>query len=395
MTQVRKAARRDRSGGGLTLRSGSLCKGYGGLELAAEAVLGPMEHAWYAENDSAASTVCAAHWPGVPNLGDITAVDWTAVPPVDVLTAGYPCQGESLAGKRRGIDDERWIWDDGVFPAIRDLRPRLVLLENVAGHLSMGFGRVLGDLASAGFDAEWGCFRASDVGAPHRRERVFIAAWQADCPPDAGMHARGVGVGAAGTDGVTLLPTPAARLGDGRGTPDVETARRRISDKGRRNLEDAVALLPTPAARDWRSGESNIMDRNARPLNEVIVNLLPTPTVTDAKGGRNATAGRSPGVEFHSGWTLSDIAYASRWGNYGPAIAGWEQTTGQPAPDPTETGTKGQQRLAPRFVEWLMGLPAGWVTDHLPRNAALKCLGNGVVPQQAAHAYAELLRGVA
>jgi DNA (cytosine-5)-methyltransferase 1 len=84
-----------------------------------------------------------------------------------------------------------------------------------------------------------------------------------------------------------------------------------------------------------------------------------------------------------------------RWGAYAAAIQRWEHVTGRPAPDPTEPGTKGQPRLAPAFVEWLMGLPAGWVTDHLPRNAALKCLGNGVVPAQAAHAYTELLGAVA
>lgn len=160
------------------MKLGSLCTGYGGLDLAAEAILGPLTHAWHAEIDPHASQVLAHHWPDTPNLGDLTAVDWTRVEPVDVLTAGYPCQPLSLAGRRAGLTDERWIWDD-VFAAIRDLRPRLVLLENVAGHLSLGFGRVLGDLASAGFDAEWGCFRASDVGAPHRRERVFIAAWPA------------------------------------------------------------------------------------------------------------------------------------------------------------------------------------------------------------------------
>lgn len=148
----------------MTLRLGSLCTGYGGLDLAAEIVLGPLTHAWHAEIDPHAAKVLAHHWPDVPNLGDLTAVDWGHVEPVDVLTAGYPCQPLSLAGPRTGMNDERWIWDE-IYAAIRVLRPRFVLLENVAGHLSLGFGRVLGDLAAAGFDAEWGCFRASDVGA--------------------------------------------------------------------------------------------------------------------------------------------------------------------------------------------------------------------------------------
>ena len=117
------------------MKLGSLCTGYGGLDLAAEHVLGPLHHTWHAEIDPHASKVLAHHWPTTPNLGDLTTVDWTTVPPVDVLTAGYPCQPLSLAGRRAGMTDERWIWDD-VIRAVRDLRPRLVLLENVAGHLS-------------------------------------------------------------------------------------------------------------------------------------------------------------------------------------------------------------------------------------------------------------------
>lgn len=101
---------------------GSCCSGMGGLDLAAEAVLGPLRHAWHAETDPDASKVLAAHWPGTPNLGDLTAVDWATVEPVDVLTAGYPCQPLSLAGRRRGLADERWLWDD-VAGAVRVVRP--------------------------------------------------------------------------------------------------------------------------------------------------------------------------------------------------------------------------------------------------------------------------------
>lgn len=70
---------------------GSLCSGYGGLDLAVEAVFGQAV-AWHCENDPAPARVLDAHWPGTPNLGDLTTVDWSTVEPVDVLTAGYPCQ---------------------------------------------------------------------------------------------------------------------------------------------------------------------------------------------------------------------------------------------------------------------------------------------------------------
>lgn len=80
------------------------------------------------------------------------------------------------------------------------------------------------------------------------------------------------------------------------------------------------------------------------------------------------------------------------WGPYAAAVARWEHTLGRVAPAPTEPAPKGGQRLSPRFVEWMMGLPEGWVTDvGLTRNEKLKALGNGVVPQQAAAAVAHLL----
>lgn len=157
------------------MRIGELCAGVGGLSRALLEVLPDAEVAWVSEIDPAACAVLDAHWPGVKNLGDLTVVDWSTVDPVDVLVAGYPCTPFSHAGKRKGASDDRHIWPY-IADAVRVLRPRLVVLENVAGHLSLGFGRVLGDLAEAGYDARWCCLRASDVGACHRRERVFVLA---------------------------------------------------------------------------------------------------------------------------------------------------------------------------------------------------------------------------
>jgi DNA (cytosine-5)-methyltransferase 1 len=94
---------------------------------------------------------------------------------VDILTAGYPCQPFSIAGPRKGIDDDRHIWP-WIADAIRVLRPQLVVLENVRNHIVLGFDTVLGEIAEAGFDAEWDVVRAADIGAPHRRERLFVVA---------------------------------------------------------------------------------------------------------------------------------------------------------------------------------------------------------------------------
>ncbi|MFB6700237.1 DNA cytosine methyltransferase [Streptomyces rubiginosohelvolus] len=186
-------------------RIGSLCSGYGGLDLAVEEVFGGSVawHCQYDPDDPAqeAAGILRHHLPHVPNHGDITAVDWTAVEPVDIVTAGFPCTDVSLAGELAGLHPgtRSGIWAH-VALAISELNPRLVVIENVRGLLSApaarsmgpdrrpvdpgqrtgtlrGLGAVLGDLATLGFDAEWEVHRAADAGAPHRRERVFVLAW--------------------------------------------------------------------------------------------------------------------------------------------------------------------------------------------------------------------------
>jgi site-specific DNA-cytosine methylase len=94
---------------------------------------------------------------------------------VDLITAGYPCQPESTAGKRLGHEDERWLWAD-IWRVICDVAPRYVFVENVAAHLSGTWGRVLGDLAAGGWSVEWDCVPAAAVGAPHLRDRLFALA---------------------------------------------------------------------------------------------------------------------------------------------------------------------------------------------------------------------------
>ncbi|MFV2102135.1 DNA cytosine methyltransferase [Micromonospora sp. LOL_024] len=156
-------------------RVGSVCSGYGGLDLAVELVLGG-HLAWYAETDRHAATVLRHHWPDVANLGDIRTVDWTRVAPVDIVTAGFPCQDISNAGKRAGITGEHSSLWTHVAAAVRVLRPRLLFVENVAALLRRGFDVVHRDLAEIGYDTSWLCLRASDIGAAHRRDRLFLLA---------------------------------------------------------------------------------------------------------------------------------------------------------------------------------------------------------------------------
>lgn len=192
---------------------------------------------------------------------------------------------------------------------------------------------------------------------------------------------------------MSLFLTPTAA--DSRGTANFRADGTPYGTGYGSTLTDAVrSLLPTPAARDWKSGASNLLGRNARPLNEVVVNLLPTPKASDGphRGpNQRDTSGRYylPGqaVRLDDRWVATDGT------DYEPAIRRWEHITGRPAPCPTEPGTRGNRRLAPTFAEWLMGLPAGWVTavPDIPRKEQLKIIGNGVVPQQAHHAYSLLL----
>ncbi|HET9972561.1 MAG TPA: DNA cytosine methyltransferase [Streptosporangiaceae bacterium] len=158
------------------LTAGSLCTGYGGLDLAVTAVTGA-RLAWVAETDQYAGAVLARHWPGVPNLGDVTALDWARVPPVDLVSAGWPCQDISYAGPGAGITEGTrsglWIV---IAEGLRCLRPAYLFLENVAALRTRGLAKVLGDLAALGYDTQWVCLRAADAGAPHRRDRLLILA---------------------------------------------------------------------------------------------------------------------------------------------------------------------------------------------------------------------------
>lgn len=158
----------------MTLTVGSLFSGIGGIDLGLERA--GMTVKWQSEIDPYACKVLKKHWPDTPNLGDIKQIDWSTVEHVDVIAGGYPCQPFSTAGKRQGENDPRHLW-----PYFRDaisgIRPRFAILENVRGHLSMGFDRVLADLTEIGYDAEWQIVSAASVGAPHRRERIICVAY--------------------------------------------------------------------------------------------------------------------------------------------------------------------------------------------------------------------------
>ena len=154
---------------------GSLFSGIGGLELGLEwSGLGKV--AWQVEKEPFARRVLAKHWPDVGRFEDVCTVGKHCLEPVDIICGGFPCQDISFAGKGAGIAGERsGLWREYA-RLVRELGPRLVIVENVSALRTRGLETVLRDLAALGYDAWWDCIPASAVGAPHRRDRLFIVA---------------------------------------------------------------------------------------------------------------------------------------------------------------------------------------------------------------------------
>ncbi len=160
-----------------SLTFGSLFSGIGGIDLGLERA--GMKCHWQVEIDDYAITVLEKHWPNVARFRDVRSVGAHNLTPVDLLCGGFPCQNISLANTTGPIGIEgpqSGLWAH-FFRLICELRPRYVLVENVAALLVRGLGTVLRDLARIGYDAEWQVLRASDVGAPHQRKRLFIVAY--------------------------------------------------------------------------------------------------------------------------------------------------------------------------------------------------------------------------
>jgi len=156
-----------------------LFSGIGGFSLGLERA--GMRTVAFCEIKPHARAVLAKHWPDVPCYDDVTTLTAARlaadgiVP--DVICGGFPCQDISDAGKRIGIEGTRsGLWGEYA-RIIGDVRPRYVIVENVAALLGRGLERVLGDLAQIGYDAEWHCIPASALGAPHRRDRIWIVAY--------------------------------------------------------------------------------------------------------------------------------------------------------------------------------------------------------------------------
>ena len=356
------------------LRHMSLCTGYGGIDLALERAFGA-ETVAVSDIDPGACKILAHRYPHVPNIGDMTSIDWSEwVGKVDIISGGTPCQDLSSAGRRRGMTEgtrsNLWV---AMRDAIATIKPALVVWENVRGAFSAtadsdlepcagcvgertgepvlrALGRVLGDLSDLGYDAWWYGLRASDVGAAHHRFRVFVFAVRADAD-DSGRSSEWW------LDAVGRHAHRPGRANELRGTGE----------------SSALVSLPSPRTSDTNGAGHH---GTGGPDLRTVVSIMPTPRATGGtKGGPNQR-GSSGDVMLPS--AVQD------WREYEPAIRRQEQAFGYPAPLPTEPNKNGKPRLSAEFSSWLMGLEPGWITDTpgITRNEALKAAGNGVVPQQ-------------
>lgn len=161
------------------LRMLSLCAGIGGADLAAEWT-DAIQVVGQVEIDPFCQQILAQHWPAIPRFTDVRLFQGNECGPIDLMVAGFPCQPHSLAGKRRADHDERDLWPE-IQRIVEAARPRWFVAENVRGLLSSArgsfFGRILREMVNMGYRVGWSVYGARDIGAPHRRERVFLVAY--------------------------------------------------------------------------------------------------------------------------------------------------------------------------------------------------------------------------
>jgi DNA (cytosine-5)-methyltransferase 1 len=298
-----------------------------GLERAGMSVVGQVEIDPYCRR------VLARHWPEVPRHDDVrTCIDWWRSgtrPYVDLIAGGFPCQDISVAGRAAGIVEgtRSSLWSY-MADVVRVLRPRYVLVENVAALLARGLDVVLADLAACGYDAEWDCIPASAVGAPHRRDRVWLVAYPQRHP-------------------VRVEPVPIFR---GRG--------------------------PAVAGHDGKDGHvADAADATAE-----------VSSSDGAQRGRRATAQRwteQPAGSGAGGRAVDgDRPPRVRWDSAGGAADA-------PAPvlaDPDSAAAVGSPVTRPERDPWAAEPDVGRVAHGIPaRVDRLRALGNAVVPQVAEH----------
>jgi DNA (cytosine-5)-methyltransferase 1 len=325
---------------------GSLFAGIGGFDLGLERA--GMDCRWQVEIDAYASNVLAKHWPGVTRWADVRTfpvgdpADWQ----VDLICAGVPCQPVSHAGKQKGANDERWMWGEAL-RVVADLCPRFFVAENPIGLLNHDRGRtfhgILRAFASVGYLCEWHVISAADVGAPHRRERVWLVAYADGVPCTEGQSRR--------TDSGLRSP--------GEGSPERQdqgeagrVAGGRSTDSGEPSPVDQVSLLRGLLLHDSLRSRSRLPLPSDRGVGAESVQASDHVADSDGEGlERTVLEHASEGLPRPcSGARRDEEKEVSE------AAAGWWEAEPQ------------------------LGRVAHGVPNRVDR---LRCLGNAVVPQVA------------
>ena len=325
-----------------TVNTLSLCSGYGGLELGINlATQGRNKTVAYVEWEAYAQATLVARMEEstldkAPIWDDLTTFDGKPCRgKVDIITSGFPCQPWSVAGRQKGTEDDRWIWED-IFRIVCEVRPSYVFLENVSGLVNGGLEHVLGSLAQVGFNAEWCSIKASDVGAAHQRERVFILAY---------------------TDGFGW---------DGRNDGDKRRSKRTAQ------TERSCCELEDSNSERLEGGFTQGQDtKTTLPSNQLADTRCES---TQARGERIGQGSESFGRRSEN---LEGVSYDFP---PGPNSELWGGLLGE----------------RPEVKPYVCRVHDGDLTELVSpyRTDRLRLLGNGVVPQQAAFAFALLLNNL-
>ena len=349
----------------------SLFSGIGGLDLAAEmagfTTVGQCEWADYP------TKVLEKHWPDVPRWRDIRTLtggsfyERTGLRAVDVISGGFPCQPFSVAGKRRGKEDDRYLWPE-MLRVISELRPAWVIGENVAGIVNMALDQVYSDLENEGYSVQAFIIPACAVDAPHRRDRVCIVGWKR---PEGGLF------------------YPNSESAEYKNIGESKTGKQEQPRVGGlyTDVSDSESIR---LQRKWSGGDKIGDTRPEKAQPERRCDVL---SDADNRGRSLWRDGELPAVE----------ETATSWADHRGRAA--EYVTGEWWP--AEPGLGGMVDGVPCWLDSSMSVPGHWMPepDGVPRitqkrehrSDRLKCLGNAVVPQQfypVFQAIADIERGI-